>query len=270
MGNFKYMKFLFLYIFLFLIACEADKKKEGDVIARVGAETLTRERLLVLAGDRAGDSGVFSREINKWIENKLLYRAAISIGLDKDKSLTKERDDFYENLLISSFIRVQTNEKTKTTKKEVSNYYLKNKDSFKRTDDEVVVKHFVFHTDKEAKKIKKELKKKKPKIEMSSLLNKKQVKTKTIRKKEAGSNHLSFLFDSVVGDILGPKENNEKFHIFQVLQKHKKGSYLGLEMVYDEIYQRLYKEREILVLNTVLDSLYLNSDVFVSQEVLSQ
>ena len=264
------MKTVFLYLLLFFTACEADKKKREVVVARVGKETLTKENLLFLAGGRVADAGFYSRTIKTWVEKKLLYSAALSVGLDKDHLLSKERDLFYENLLISSFIKIQTKEKAITTKKEVSDYYLKNKESFKRIEDEVVVKHFVFDTKKEAKKLKSELKKKKPKIDIEDLLKKQQVQTKTIRKSEAGSNLVGFVFTGKLGDVLGPKKNMGLFHVFQILQKHQKGSYIGLERVYDEVYQRIYKEKETFVLNSVLDSLYLGSDVFVSQEVLSQ
>ena len=255
---------------MLFIACGVDNKTGGEIVARVGNERLTKDKLLFLAGSRASGQDVFLRAINNWVENKLLYNAAISVGLDKDLVLINERDLFYENLLISSFIKIQTKKKAKTTKKEVSSYYLKNKDTFKRIDDEVVVKHFTFSTYKEAKKFKKEIKKKKSNIDMEKFLGKKRVETKTIKKTDAGSNLVSFLFSGMPGDVLGPKEHNKEFHIFQILQKHKKGSFFGLEKVYDEIYQRIYKEKEFLILRSVLDSLYINSDVFVSQDVLKQ
>ena len=261
---------MLLFFQLFLLSCASDNTTEKNVVARVGSETLTKETLLFLAGNKAAGVDFFSRTINRWVENKLLYSAALSIGLDRDLALTKERDLFYESLLISSFINIQTREKSKTTKKEVSDYYLKNKNSFKRTDEEIVVKHFVFSSEKEAKKVKKELKKKKPKVDIEELLNKQQVETKTIKKTGAGSNLVAFVFAGSVGDILGPKKSGGFFHVFQILQKHGEGSYLGLEKVYDDIYQRLYKEKEALVLDAVLDSLYLNSDVFVSQKALGQ
>ena len=47
----------------------------------------------------------------------------------------------------------------------------------------MLVKHFVFPTVKEAKKTKKELNKKKPKVDIESLLNKQTVETKILRKK---------------------------------------------------------------------------------------
>jgi len=264
------MKLVILIIYLFFVSCGVDNKTGGEIVARVGHEKLTKENLLFLAGNRAGDSDFFSRTINNWVENKLLYLAAVSLGLDKDLQLMKERDRFYESLLISSYIKIQTKEKTRTTKKEVSDYYLKNKESFKRTDDETVVKHFVFSTNKAAKKTMRELMKKKTKVDMEELLSRQRVETKTLRKKEAGSNFVDFVFSASVGEIVGPKKHKDNFHVFQILQKHKEGSYLGLEKVYDEIYNRLYKEKEAFVLGAILDSLYLKSDVFVSQEGLNQ
>ena len=264
------MKLVILIVYLFFVSCGVVNKNEGEIVARVRQETLTKENLLFLAGSRAGDSEFFSRTINNWVENKLLYFAAVSIGLDKDRRLMKERDLFYESLLISSYIKIKTEKKTKTTKKEVSDYYLKNKESFKRTDDETVVKHFVFSTNKAAKKTMRELMKKKTKVDMEELLSRQRVETKTLRKKEAGSNFVDFVFSASVGEIVGPKKHKDNFHVFQILQKHKEGSYLGLEKVYDEIYNRLYKEKEAFVLGAILDSLYLKSDVFVSQEGLNQ
>ena len=264
------MKIKIFYAFLFFVACSPDKRTEGEIVARVGNESLNKKDLFLLVENKVGGGGFYSRAVNSWVEKKLFYNAALSVGLDKDLSLIKERDLFYENLLVSSFIKTQTRKGVKTTKKEVSNYYIENKDSFKRISDEVVVKHFTFSSSIEAEKTKKELKKKKPKIDMENLLKKQQIETKTIRKNGAGSSHMSFVFDGVVGDVLGPKENGGVFHLFQILQKHKKNSYYGLEKVYDEIYQRLHKEKEVLVLRSILDSLYLSTDVFVSQAVLNQ
>ena len=215
---------MFLYILLFFTACGVDNKPGGEVVARVGKETLTKEDLLFLIGGEVGDINTFSRAISRWVENKLLYRAALSIGLDRDRALTKERDLFYESIMISSFINIQTKEKVRTTKEDVSDYYLKNKASFKRVDDEAVIKHFTFSTNKEAKRTKKELKKKKPLVDMHEFLSKQQVETKTIRKKDAGSNLMSFVFDGKVGDVLGPKEHNNKFHVFQILQIYSRRS----------------------------------------------
>jgi len=174
---------------------------------------------------------------------------------------------FYQNLLISSFVNIQTKRETKITKKDVSDYYLKNKNSFKRIDEEVLVKHFVFSDKKTAEKIKKELNKKASKTNFEKLLRGAIVETKTLKRGGAGSNLVGFVFSGELGAVLGPKKHDKKYHLFHILQKHAKGSFLGLEKVYDEIYQRIYKIREVDVFREILDSLYQNSDVFVSQEI---
>ena len=51
------------------------------------------------------------------------------------------------------------------------------------------------------------------------------------------------------------------------MQKHKKGSERGLELVYDEIYERIYKQKSEAIVVSTIDSLYLSSDVFISAEV---
>ena len=112
--------------------------------------------------------------------------------------------------------------------------------------------------------------KKKPRVDIEGLLSRQQVETKTLRKKDAGSSLVGFVFSAAVGEVVGPKKHKDTFHVFQILQKHKEGSYVGLEKVYDEIYNRLYKEKEAFVLGAILDSLFLKSDVFVSQEGLNQ
>jgi len=51
------------------------------------------------------------------------------------------------------------------------------------------------------------------------------------------------------------------------LKKYNKKSVRGLEVVYDEIHQRIFKTKEIQFLDSVLDSLFLNNDIYISPEV---
>ena len=76
-----------------------------------------------------------------------------------------------------------------------------------------------------------------------------------------------FIFSGSTGDILGPKKNDQGFHLFEILKKYKKGSDRGLELVYDEIYERLFKQKREALVASTLDSLYLSSDVFISPDV---
>ena len=53
----------------------------------------------------------------------------------------------------------------------------------------------------------------------------------------------------------------------EILKKYKKGSARGLELVYDEIYERLHKQKKEALVASTIDSLYLSSDVFISPDI---
>ena len=64
-----------------------------------------------------------------------------------------------------------------------------------------------------------------------------------------------------------PKKIESSYHVFDILRKKNKGSFKGLEIVYDEIHQRLFKIKEMQLLNIFLDSLYISADIYISPEV---
>ena len=131
----------------------------------------------------------------------------------------------------------------------------------------MLIKHFVLPTNKEAKKIKKFLKSNKKGKEFEKLVEKYKPETKTINEGLTGDNLIDFVFKYSVGDIVGPKKIRGSYHVFDVLKKHNKQSVKGLEIVYDEIHQRIFKTKERQFLDSVLDSLFLNNDIYISPEV---
>jgi len=149
----------------------------------------------------------------------------------------------------------------------VSDYYKNNKNSFTRKQDEILLKHFVLPTKKEANKLKGLLKSNRKGDQLEKYVEKYKPKTKTIKKGFINESLIGFVFDGSVGDILGPKKIKSSYHVFDILRKNNKGSFKGLEIVYDEIHQRLFKTREMQLLNNFLDSLYTNADIYISPEV---
>jgi len=259
--------FLFVFVFLFVFSCSSESVSSSSVVARVNNATLTKEDLSRLVGGGFADSKALLHATNKWVERKLLHGAAVNMGLKRDKKLTKQRDAFYEDLLVSSYVRVKTENRAPVLKKEISTYYNNNKNSFFRPENEVVVTHFLSSTKKEADNIKRVLKKNKGGKKTEEIIKKYGPKTRFLSSSLKKDNLVGFVFDGRVGDVLGPKKHKGYYHVFQIMKKHKKGSVRGLEVVYDEIYQRISKQKELGFLAGVLDSLYINSDVFISPEV---
>ena len=260
------MSFIFIVFFIF-ISCSGEGKEPKEVFARVGEKTLTKEDIIAMKKRGLVSEGSVSHLVNRWIEKMLLYEAAINSNLDKDEFLIKKRDVFYKDLLISSFLDIKSKKEIFISKKEISNYYNKNKKSFTRNNNEILLKHFVLPTNKEAKKIKRLLKSNKKGKELEGLVEKYKPETKIVKEGLIGDNLIGFVFKYSVGDVVGPKSINGSYHVFDILKKYNKKSIKGLETVYDEIHQRIFKTKEIQFLDSVLDSLFLNNDIYISPEV---
>jgi len=260
------MSFIFIVFFIF-VSCSNSGEEPGAVFARVGDKTLTKKDLVEMKKVGLVSGGSFSNLVNTWVEKTLLHNAAINTNLDKDIVLTKKRDVFYKNLLISSFLDIKSKKEISVSKKEISNYYNKNKKSFTRNSSEILLKHFVLPTSKEAKKIKRFLRSNKRGKELEVLVKKYKPETKTVKEDLISDNLIGFVFKYSVGDIVGPRLINGSYHVFNILKKHNKKSIRGLEIVYDEIHQRIFKTKKIQFLDSVLDSLFLNSDIYISPEV---
>ena len=260
------MFFIFIVFFIF-VSCSSNGEEPEEVFARVGDNILTKKDLVDMKKVGLVSEESVSNLVNTWVEKTLLYNAATNINLDKDVVLAKKKDLFYKNLLISSFLDIKSKKEISVSKKEISNYYNKNKKSFTRNSDEILLKHFVLPTSKEAKKIKRFLKSNKKGKELEILVKKYKPETKTVKKSLVGDNLIGFVFNYSTGDVVGPNLINGSYHVFDILKKHNKKSIMGLEVVYDEIHQRIFKTKEILFVESVLDSLFLNNDIYISPEV---
>ena len=260
--------FILILLLLTLFSCSSNGGAgENIVFARVGDKVLVKKKII----DRAGSDLINSNSVqyftNKWVERTLLYEAALNADLDKDRLLIEKKEDFYKDLLISSFLELGAKKQINISKKEVSSYYRTHKKSFTRNANEIRLKHFVLPTKNEAVKLKNLLKSNKKGALLEEYVYKYKPETKTVKKSLIGDNLIGFVFNYVVGDIIGPKKIGPSYHVFEILRKNKKGTIKGLELVYDEIQQRLFKRKEFVFLTGVLDSLYLSADIYISPEV---
>ena len=258
---------IFFVLFIALFSCSSKNSIEGDIYARIGNQLLTKKNIANKTNSGLVSPSSVLHLTNNWVEKTLLYEAAINANLNKDRVLIEKKNSFYKDLLVSSFLELESKRKVNISKKEVSNYYRTHKKSFTRQTNEVLLKHFVLPTRNEAIKLKKLLKSNKKGGLLEEYVFKYKPETKTIKENLVADNKVGFIFKNTVGDILGPKKMGSSYHVFEILRKNKKNSFRGLELVSDEIHQRLLKKKEAIFLTSILDSLYLNADVYISPEV---
>ena len=148
-----FLRNLVFFIFLFVFCCETKKPDRSDVLARVDGETLTLNKAQHLNGDMVLQKENISKLVSDWITNTVLLNRAKALGLEKDSVLIKKRDVFFNELIISSFIKGGFNPNITISKKEVLNYYKNNKSSFFRENEEVFLEHYFTEEPRLSKKI---------------------------------------------------------------------------------------------------------------------
>ena len=68
------------------------------------------------------------------------------------------------------------------------------------------------------------------------------LESKTVKKGRTPGQFSSYIFGNK-NDVIGPITSKKGYHFFKILNRYEKGSVKGLEIVYDEIFQRLYKKK---------------------------
>ena len=256
------MKFLHFNVFfaLFLLCCEAKRKDSSDVLARVSGKTLTINKAQKLNMGKPLDKDLIPKIVSDWVTSTVLLNKGKEVDMHKDSLLLRKRDVFFNNLIISSFLDQNNHLNTNITNKEISSYYNENKESFLRETDEVFLEHYFTENPVFSKKIKSFfVLNKKTDINISDFL----LESKTVKKGRSSDQFSSFIFGNK-NEVVGPIRSKNGYHFFKILNRYEKGTVKGLEMVYDEIFQRLHKKEEKSRSLFFLDSIKNTVDIYIN------
>ena len=249
-----------LFLIFFLFSCETKKKDDSDVLARVSGKTFTLKKAQKINMGKPLNKEMIPRMVSEWITNTVLLNKGLEKDLHKDSLLLKKRDVFFNNLIISSFLNQNQHKKTNVSNKEVLDYYNENKESFFRTTEEVFLEHYFTEKPGFSKKLNSFfVLNKKTDINISDFL----LESKIVKKGRTSDRFSSFVFDTK-DEAVGPIRSKKGYHFFKILNQYEKGSSKGLEMVYDEIFQRLYKEKEKNSSLFFLDSIKNTEHIYIN------
>ena len=259
------MRNYFLICFLFFISsCSIKEKDTSVVLARVGDDVLTVNRLRHSLSSQKKSDGLVKSYIHDWVDNTLLFKEAQEEGFTKDKNLLEKKDLYFKKLVIGSYIESKTLSNININKQRIREYYTNNKESFIRSSASASVYHFITDNHAEARTIRKLLLKKKSGESIDELFKQHSVELKTVYKNRLIDKLDIAIFDRKEGPIIGPIKTSKGYHVLEILNRYKKGSQLGLEEVYDEIYQRMLKKNQLSLLNGLIDSLKSKTNVFIN------
>lgn len=234
-----------------------EKEEELSLVASVGSSTITFEGLYGQLGDRKEDSLSVYRFLSRWVEKEILYQGGVSLGIGTEKLLLQKVSKYKRGLVGKAFLEKKLGEPS-IVEGDIKKYYTNNKEEYKRKTKEVLVSYFSSQVHSEAIKIKKELKKDRTKKT-----------SKAFSKYNGKRNHFSFgdlplkINDSVFnkknfknGNILGPYFVDDVYHILKIEKVFHKGSFIALDVVFDEIRQRLINKTNTLRRRNIIDSLW--------------
>ena len=244
----RFLSICFLLVFAF-----CTKKEENlNPVARVGDAVLTDEEL--------GLASVFTEKerlsyIDNWINTELLYQAGSGVGLDRDVLLETKINLYRKKLVGQAYLETKIQGMVFVSKDEIRNYYLDNKAAFKRLKSEATLNSFVLTDKKEATRVRANLEKPSNNKKRNEMFQKYGVVAETFAEGMLNPKINKKVFGPNKNKYIGPIRLGEKFSVLEVIKRYEKGTYLGLNNVYDKIYLLIYKRKAAIKTQTIIDSL---------------
>ena len=262
-----YNKITVLFAATFLFGCLQKKNNTGDVSASVNdvffTETMLKRAVAINPDIRANE------HINAWINNELLYQAAVGMGVPLDIKLKSTIKKISRSLTIKTYIDLLCSGSLNITNQEIKEYYKKNKEQFFRHKPAARINHFIISDIKEATKIKSVLAKHKHGRKRDDLFINNHVFSGVITRGSLDKNLDKLIFTKrKKKNIVGPLDLKNKFHLIEILETFPKGSPLGLDLVHDEIYQRLINKKLASKKDKILDSLRNEAEIVVNNKII--
>jgi len=241
-------RFLVVLLIVSFFACSKQKEEADQVIVSVGDQKLTWKMLSRDIPDNL--KGKMSREeisvyIQQWIDQELLYQAAVRMGMDLDADYFQELEKMKKELLVRKFLENYLLTKdAQVLEEEALAFYDKNKDTFMVPKTEIHALHILV-----------------PSIELAKQALKRigagedfeaVAKDLSVDYQQRGRIDLGYfnrddvvpqvankVFSYRVGSVTRPIKSDFGFHIFKILQRRERGTYRSFEEVKDKIYERL-------------------------------
>tara|TARA_Y100000590_G_C15705745_1_gene1008540 strand:+ start:539 stop:1327 length:789 start_codon:yes stop_codon:yes gene_type:complete len=253
------------FLLLFVFSCNKKTPiEESLILARVNDFVLTVDQLEQNLSPRQRSKDQIRAYIHDWVNNTVVFQEARKRGLDKDKSLLNKSSLFFTKLVVSAYLETETTPLSEITKNQIRNYYEENSSEFVRVADDATIHHFMTDNISEARNIRKKLIKKRTGEIMEYLFSLYSASTKTVKRGRLIKDLDNLIFNNEKTGVFGPVKIKENYHIVDILKINKRGSRIGLEDAYDEIYQRIMKQNRVVLTTALIDSLRKKSNIFIN------
>jgi|TARA_B100000035_G_scaffold42560_2_gene31889 hypothetical protein len=196
----------------------------------------------------------------------LLYGAAVKSGLHNDASIEGLVNDYRKNLYGNLFLEHYLSSRIKISMDKIREHYLNNRFSYVRQSNQVRLIQFLTQNEASAIKIKQALLRYDAELR-ASLLREHGVSPVTVSPGDLPQSLDLLLFGfSKPRGVFGPEKTSFGYHVLEVLEFFPEGSFRGLDEVYDEISQELYRSHRAVLYDHLLDSLATASSLSINKK----
>lgn len=257
---------LFAVVAIALWSCTNDKTGD-NVVARVGNVVLTYERLNQMLAEQSLPASNSALVVSQWVNDELLYQAALEQNLQRDASIKLAVEKFRRELLGRTYLEIAMTSGITVTQEEINLAYEANLESFYRPVDEARINHFIIQDRNEARRVRRILARSRSGADRKKAFSTHHVETVVVKR----GSLLKPLDDAIFGHnsrgtVLGPLSTDYGYHVVEVLERNKEGSYRDLDDVYDVLRHQLYQNYASLNSIKILDSLRTVTEIEINLE----
>lgn len=251
--NQKHVKKVIIFMLsILLAACVSEDNKKTDVVAQVNEAVMTNSELdQSVSEDASSDVRLALKRklMEQWIENEIIFQAAIDEGI----GLTEYEDLLVQNyrkrLVIEKYLSKYLNQNYRVLDQEIDDYYAAHQSEFTWDDDYAHIIHLVLETNEQD--LRNDVRSSKDLMEViqRNFLDQKSTSARPIgnlgyvKLNDLPSALASQVKNAKTGTIRGPIKTDLGYHYFQLLDYQKAGKTKDLEVVREEIIQRIRMDK---------------------------
>lgn len=249
---------------IYLLNCERQLEESDELVAQVNDGYLLINQLNYLVPENIDPElnlALKKNLISKWVDDEILYQAALDDGMKLDEKEQFLVDKYSKSLLIQRYLSLKVDRNYRISQKEIEDYYKEHNKEFIFKDDVVRIVHLLM--EQRDKAIFNEIRESKNLME---IIKKYYFDNKSKTERPNGdlgylsvsalpSNFMNVINRMKTGAISSPISSDQGYHFIQLIDRQSKGDIKDQELVQDEIILRLKKEKRQMELERLLKDL---------------
>lgn len=241
--------------------CVRDVPPNEEVLAQVNNAYLLRGDVSDIQKDR------IPGYVTRWIDQELLYQAAVKHNIHKDAVVRKQVEDYRREVLGKLFVETYYSHLPEIGESDLRSFYSEHLGEFTRNSEEAKIYHFIFTSRTDANAAARILKYNSSGDERRNLFSSSRVENIVVKKGFLAEELNNALFNSRSQNrTIGPVRIGDVYHVLEVQERYAKNSQVGFDEAYDEIYQRMLHGLIMRIEAGILDSLRDDALIRINQE----